>query len=206
MLVILGAYNLGGNEEGVVKESVFEIRVHPDWNANSDRYDADIAILILNRSVSFTNYIQPACIPDDNAIVEGLLGSIVGWGGTENSKNAHVEYPLKAETYALNATYCYTTDPDVGHFSSQRTFCGGGGEGLPAHGDSGGGFFALSDSSWVQYGVVAAIRTDHAGNIKSNAIAIYTNVKLFRPWILENVDQGFPGNKINLTCEHDDWR
>lgn len=206
VLVILGAYNLRSNEEGVVKEGVLEIRVHPDWNPYSGRYDADIAILNLNQSVSFTNYIQPVCIPDDNAIVEGFLGSIVGWGFTENGSNAHVEYPLKTETNALNASYCYTTDPFVSHISSGRTFCGGGRNGMPAKGDSGGGFFALSGLSWVQYGIVAAIRTDHAGNIQLNAIAIYTNVKLFRPWIIENLGQDFPGNKINLTCEYDDWR
>ena len=206
MLVILGAHNLRSNEDGVVKKSVLEIRVHPDWDVYSERYDADIAILFLNQSVSFTNYIQPVSIPDDNAIVEAFLGSIVGWGLTENSSNAHVEYPLKTETNVLNASYCYTTDSYVSHISSARTFCGGAAKGMPAKGDSGGGLFALSGLSWVQYGILAAIRTGHAGSIKLNAIAIYTNVKLFRPWILENLRQDFPGNKINLTCEHDDWR
>lgn len=53
---------------------VQEIIIHPDWRSFTDRFDADIAILVLKRLVEFTNFIQPVCLPKD----ENIEGSIDG--------------------------------------------------------------------------------------------------------------------------------
>jgi hypothetical protein len=36
--------------------------MHPDYDAQSEIYDADLAVAVLLRSIIFTNFIQPICI------------------------------------------------------------------------------------------------------------------------------------------------
>jgi hypothetical protein len=42
---------------------VSEIYVHPEWQIHSRDYDADLAILLLDKQVEFSNFIQPVCLP-----------------------------------------------------------------------------------------------------------------------------------------------
>lgn len=190
LVVLLGAHNLTSTfEKGVKRHDVNEIHVHPDWNAFSQSYDADIAILVLSEFVTFTNYIRPVCMPTDDDIIDGATGSIVGWGLTENRTRAHLEYPKQTLTNALNASYCLTTDSYVAIFSSKRSFCGGEGDGSPKKGDSGGGFFVLSAFGWMQYGIISAQRINAVGRVDVNSFSIYTNVKLFTNWIDKTVSK-----------------
>lgn len=166
-----------------------ETNVHPDWRQHSDKYDADIAILVLSESVPFTFYIRPVCMPADDFIIDGARGSIVGWGIADNGTKPHLQYPIHANTNALNASYCLTTDPYLSFLSSTRTFCGSGGDGVPQQGDSGGGFFVLSGSAWIQYGIISALRVNASGISDINSFAVYTKVKLFTNWISETVSK-----------------
>lgn len=78
MAVLLGVYNLDVKiERGTQQRDVEEIYLHPDWKAFNDKYDADIAIFVLNDIVEFTKYIRPICIPDDDLPIDAT-GSIVG--------------------------------------------------------------------------------------------------------------------------------
>lgn len=185
--MILGAYNLSIRERGVIQSDVSAIYVHPDWKVYGDKYDADIAIFTLSRIVQFTNYIQPVCMPAQNSVVSGSRGSIVGWGISDKGKS-NLEFPRRAFTNALNASYCLTSDPYIAFLSSTRTFCATGGDGSPNKGDSGGGYFVLSGSTWVQYGIISALRINATGLVDENSVAVYTNVKLFDSWINEVIE------------------
>lgn len=78
MTVLLGAYNLDIKiERGVQQRDVDEIFIHPDWRAFSEKYDADLAIFLLNEMVEFTKYIRPICMPVQNPPVDSQA-SIVG--------------------------------------------------------------------------------------------------------------------------------
>ncbi|KAG4078687.1 hypothetical protein HA402_015277 [Bradysia odoriphaga] len=188
--VLLGAYNLDLKiERGVEQRDIEEIYLHPDWKAFSEKYDADLAILVLSQIVEFTKYIRPICMPDDDLPID-TSGSIVGWGLSEKSKgNNHESIPVHAYTKALNDSYCYTTQQFLAMFSSMRIFCGGG-DGSPNKGDSGGGFFILSGSSWIQYGIISASLSDARGNVLPNSFTLYTNLRAFRSWIDETVEKG----------------
>lgn len=206
-MVHLGAYNLSSiNEEGAIKKSVSQIHVHPDWTIFSIKYDADIAILVLSDNVTFSNFIQPVCIPTNDTTIDSATlnveGFIIGWALEGNQ--TRVELPRHAVTKALNASYCLTTDPLLASFSSERTFCGGYDKGTPNIGDSGGGFLVLSGSAWVQFGIISAMRTNKAGQVL-NSFPIYTNVRLFKSWIFEMTDGAVGeanGMRINLHCQY----
>lgn len=133
LTVRLGAHNITAEyEAGMIERNVTEIHVHPEWDVYVDKYDADIAVLELNEKVSFTNYIQPICLPvDDVAAIEGVKGSIVGWGMGNNGRLQQI--PQSTVTKVLTAAYCYTEDPGIAAYSSSNTFCGGDGEGTLVH-------------------------------------------------------------------------
>lgn len=78
VIVLLGAYNLDVKiENGVQHRDVEHVHIHPDWRAFSEKYDADLAILVLSEIVEFTKYIRPICIPENDPPVDAY-GSIVG--------------------------------------------------------------------------------------------------------------------------------
>lgn len=64
MSVLLGAHDINAVvERGRKQMDVDEIYVNSEWNVDSSRYDADLAILKLSESVTFSIYIRPICLP-----------------------------------------------------------------------------------------------------------------------------------------------
>lgn len=61
-LVRLGDQNLGIREDGArpVEYSIKEVMKHPEFDSTLKRND--IALIELNSSVIFTNFIRPACL------------------------------------------------------------------------------------------------------------------------------------------------
>lgn len=209
----LGTHNLTATtENGIIQANVTEIYINPDWDPYDDRYDADLAILALNHNIIFTALIRPVCMPSDSVKIDGatidISGTIVGWGFTKN--NIINEMPRQALVTALNDSYCYSIDNFMALYTSNRTFCGGFGDGNPNYGDSGGGFYSVaSENVWVQHGIISAIRTSETGQIIPNSLAVYTNVMSFRSWIVKTVKQsgsrvGEAMTKINVTlsCQY----
>lgn len=200
LYVQLGMYSLTASLVGGVKNiSVSEIHVHHEWEGASEiRYDADIAIILLSDNVTFTNHILPVCMPPDDEVSDGVKGFIVGWGVAE-------DIPKHALITALNNTYCYTTTYYVDYPLSARTFCGQRGGEMPIKNISGGGFFVLSGSTWVQSGISVEIVT---GNLDADRFVVLTNVRSYKDWITNTVklSGGVVGEitqmKINLHCEY----
>ena len=60
---------------------------HEKFNPKQVQDGYDIAILILDEEVSFTCYIQAACLPNNNILYPSFdtAGAIVGWGYTDGS-------------------------------------------------------------------------------------------------------------------------
>lgn len=64
LVVYLGKHSLNSTfERGSVPAYVSRIFLHPNWNKDTERFDNDIAILVLDQSIKETNYIMPACWP-----------------------------------------------------------------------------------------------------------------------------------------------
>lgn len=63
-----------------------EIIAHPRYSR--DTHQNDIALLRLNQTVRYTNYIRPICLPisehKKKMKLDGLSVRVAGWGGTEN--------------------------------------------------------------------------------------------------------------------------
>lgn len=77
--VLLGRHSLKDNsEKGSQTRDVEKIIVHPEWKFNIRKYDADLAILVLDHAVAFSNFIQPACLTDDPELDNENRGVVVG--------------------------------------------------------------------------------------------------------------------------------
>jgi len=50
-------------EEHSQVRKIIDVFIHDNWKLRSEAYDADIAVLRLNKPVSFTTKIQPICLP-----------------------------------------------------------------------------------------------------------------------------------------------
>lgn len=82
-MLFIGKYNLGSiDEAGSIREKATKFILHPDWKTNEIKYDADIAIIIIEKPVEFTTFIRPACLWNQEAVelfyVVGKKGRIAG--------------------------------------------------------------------------------------------------------------------------------
>ena len=53
------------------------ILIHPEWNTESVRYDADISLIFLENDVVFGAYVSPICLSDSKTGFIGLTGTVV---------------------------------------------------------------------------------------------------------------------------------
>lgn len=137
-----GKHNLDSlsGEQGYIVSGVTQLIVHPDWNFLSDRFDADIALAVLLRTVEFSSFVRPICIWTETTSYTDLVGKngiIAGWGKTEftavsTATPMWTKLPVVATQTCINSNYKFSL------LTSDRTFCAGDrtGETGPCNGDS----------------------------------------------------------------------
>lgn len=209
----MGKYDLSVNDEYGAKSSlVWDVLLHPDWNFNEERFDADISIAVLTDAIEFSRQIQPVCLPRPSYEEVQGKGIVVGWGKSEYSGSrpgAHDTTPNKIIIPAVNGTHCYTTFYVLGSISSNRAFCGGYKDQgkAPCMGDSGGGFYFRDPSlSWDIRGIVSASVIDEEHGCDINKFTIYTNVARFTDWIADVVESTTTviWQYVDFSCERNE--
>lgn len=201
------------NEEGSVKASVNSILLHPDWNSDSIRYDADLAVVVLEEKVKFSDSIQAVCLPRFSESEVRGVGTVVGWGKSERSEAASAQHdttPNQLRVPAINSSHCFTTFPILGEIASNRVFCGGYKDRskAPCWGDSGSGYF-LQDSStseWNVQGIISSAIFNPMRGCDIEKFQLYTNVGWFVYWIERQVrdTSEIDYNEIEFDCKERD--
>lgn len=141
VLLWLGRYSLiDWSEVGAISSAVAQIIIHSDYKRQRESYDADIAVLVMEKYVEFNEYIRPVCLWSGSSSiqhVEGLKGTVVGWGKDGTDKIVS-NIPKKVDLPIVNTITCVQTSESLYKAVSNRTFCAGtlNGDG-PCHGDSG---------------------------------------------------------------------
>lgn len=209
--VLLGTYDLDATDESGSKRAlVWDIIIHSDWDFNSEKYDADISVVVLTEMVKFSDSIQPISLPKPSNDEVSGVGTVVGWGRSEKSEgNFYDPTPSKVQIPAVNSSHCYTTFYELGLASSNRHFCGGyENQGkAPCLGDSGGGFYMQSPaSSWNVRGIVSASITDVEHGCDINKFSIYTNVARFTDWIMKVMKETekVVWKTVDFQCKQDE--
>jgi secreted trypsin-like serine protease len=203
----IGKYDLKADESGATRGTFSSIRIHPDWNHDAERYDADIALLVLNHQIRFGTFIQPACLPTPTTNVFNIRGTIVGYGLSEISNTTNENRPKFVEIPSVDLMECLWNSHTFQVAGSNRTFCAGERGKRACKGDSGSGFYVKSGSStYTVTGVVSAGSPD----CDDDQFAAFTSVPKFIGWIRqemgnENEMGQDDGNEeqvdVTLECE-----
>jgi len=184
--VLLGVHNLSMQHEvGRFPYAVQTIHKHPDWNPNTERYDADIAVMILETEVTFTRHIQPICLMHSSSILATKTeGVVVGYGKDEDPNTNHLNIPKSIKLPIHQNEDCFLKDSVFAQLSSKRTFCGGSGNGTgTCKGDSGSGFVVTDGTAYYLRGIVSASLNNLTYGCDVDTYSIFTNVLKFTDWI-----------------------
>ncbi|KAL7014091.1 hypothetical protein ACKWTF_015737 [Chironomus riparius] len=186
LMVLLGAHDLDKYAEiGRVFYAVYSINIHPDWNALTQSYDADIAVLVLEKEVTFNEHIQSICLPSPNSNIATITtGSVVGYGKSEDDTKEYENIPKILSTPIHSNSDCFKAFEDLALLSSGRTFCGGSGRGVGVcNGDSGSGLIVTDGSSYYLRGVVSSSLLNANRGCDVNIYAIFTDILKYIDWI-----------------------
>ncbi|XP_047214556.1 serine protease 27-like isoform X2 [Girardinichthys multiradiatus] len=164
-----------------------QIIIHPDYNSNTN--DNDIALVQLDSTVEFTNYIRPICLAAAGSVfTAGLDCWVTGWGTISSDANLpdpqtlqEVDVPIVSNSQC-SSTYSSITD---------NMMCAGltaGGKDS-CQGDSGGPLVTKSGAVWVQAGIVSFGN----GCAKPNTPGVYVRVSNYQTWINSHVTSDVPG-------------
>ncbi|XP_035906488.1 pikachurin-like [Anopheles stephensi] len=190
--VKLGMHRLSANDSSSLQTfTVQKIIPHSKFVPNSHKHD--VALLRLNGTVSFTNYVQPVCLDLTETIwveyLADVIGTVVGWGITE--KNRISDQLLQAELPIVRYTDCVESNPELyGRLIYSGMYCAGILNGTsPCNGDSGGGMYIKRDKRWFLRGVVSfsAIR-EGTNYCDSFSYVVFMNVPYYAKWIEQEVD------------------
>lgn len=124
---MLGAFNLM-EKSGTQFHSPTKIIIHDDWNPFVERYDADIAVLLIEDEIIFTNYIKPICLWEFAYDPIAADGFIAGWGKASTSTPYEVT-PKQLKIPIIDPLECLLDNPAFAELASKRTFCGGSRDG-----------------------------------------------------------------------------
>lgn len=125
LVLVFGAYNFDNlSESDTYSTSPSEIIVHPDWNPRSDNWDADIAVLLTDKTIPLTNFINPICLMDRLVEPDISEGYITGWGKSSTSVGIYEPMPKQMEISIKDQVDCLLENPLFAKMSSRRTFCG----------------------------------------------------------------------------------
>ncbi|KAG4079790.1 hypothetical protein HA402_014921 [Bradysia odoriphaga] len=182
--------------------NVHRVYSHPNY-LTSDLTN-DIAIIMLSTEATFNSYVQPICLwgKSDISEVTGKLGTVVGWGKTEENQlsNAlrHANIPV------VSSSTCSSLSAKFAQYLTERTFCAGylNGTGI-CNGDSGGGLVFEVDGVYRIRGIVSlTVAASIEQTCKSPSYVVFTDVVQYLDWIQEVVPQV---NTFSMESGNENW-
>ncbi|XP_072273225.1 serine protease 33-like [Pyxicephalus adspersus] len=199
--VYLGVYKLDISHPNQVAVKVDKIVANSQFDGVGG--SGDISLLRMARAVTFTQYIQPICIPSPSMVFSpGMNCWVTGWGETQYGVNLpfprilqQVMVPLISresceQMYRINAAY----SPSQPVIKSDQ-ICAGyqAGRKDACLGDSGGPLVCEANGLWYQVGIVSW-GDDCA---LPNRPGVYTLVSTYESWI--EYYKSLPSRSSNLS-------
>lgn len=170
-------------ENGRVVLNPQQIFIHPRWNPFVQKYEADLAILEPEQSISFNKYISPICLWNYKENPNYFKGTVVGYGKSEN-KTEIENFPRQIEVPIIKMTDCQFKEPKLGFIASPNMICAGSADGRGVcTGDSGNGLFFKADNKFYLLGIVSSSLLDDEFNCDVTKFALYTDVLKHKDWI-----------------------
>lgn len=168
-------YRSGSKEPGFQQFLAKQIIMHDQYDPNV--IYADIALVKVSGNFKITEYVKPACLPENNFTPQDdAVCAITGWGETDGSKDRlnQVTIPI------VNLKQCKNLLD--GGVKDKTQLCAGdvrhGGVDT-CQGDSGGPMVCVSGGVWKVTGVTSW----GFGCGERNSPGVYTNIAKYRNWI-----------------------
>lgn len=132
---VLGRYDLENSAEAHwIKKDIVKEYISPDFLTTKQLSNGDVALLKLSQPVTFTDYIQPICMPKASDDVINKVGVIVGYGRVDMGHTS--DYRLKsAHISSINPWKCLGIDKYYWKIVSERSFCAGTQATIPCKGE-----------------------------------------------------------------------
>ncbi|XP_047670230.1 prostasin-like [Tachysurus fulvidraco] len=189
LTVYLGKQTLKGFNPNQIARSIKKVIIHPSYNSATQ--DNDIALLLLNSSVTFTNYIRPVCLAGQgSSFPAGTKGWITGWGSI--ASGVQLPSPGVLQEAVVPTVNSFICDYLLGYGSiTTNMICAGylqGGTDT-CQGDSGGPMVAKKGAVWIQTGITSW----GEGCARAFSPGVYTLVSQFQTWISSVINQNLPG-------------
>lgn len=188
LTVVLGDHKISKAEGTEQERKVVQIIIHEKFVGVITNNDNDIALLRLNSSVNYTDYIVPLCLPGTQFAVNQLLhqgsfSTVSGWGrllegGATPDTLRRVTLPRVMTQECIEKTKMNIT---------ANMFCAGFTDGSKdsCKGDSGGPYATKYKETYYLTGIVSW----GLGCAKVNAYGVYTRVSRYMDWLTEKVKQ-----------------
>lgn len=161
----------------VVTRVIDRIVINPHYNKRSK--DSDIAMMHLELKVTYTDYIQPICLPEENQLFPpGRICAIAGWGRVVHqgpTANILQEAPIPL----LSNEKCQQQMPEYN--ITENMVCAGYEEGGidSCQGDSGGPLMCQENNRWF----LAGVTSFGYQCARPNRPGVYVRVPRFTEWI-----------------------
>ncbi|EFX82217.1 hypothetical protein DAPPUDRAFT_241413 [Daphnia pulex] len=150
-----------------------------DWKkivipAGIELVEPDIAVITLSKPVTFTDYVQPACLPfadDTDHVNDSVL--LTGWG--ENSSGSVLR---TIQTTVLSGGQCQQTARKVPALSANDVICTEQGSGQHCNADDGGpmNYYNAKLKRWFILGVAGRGDSGDCINSTIKPINVFTRV------------------------------
>ncbi|KAM3934859.1 coagulation factor VII [Leptodactylus fuscus] len=188
LTVILGDHKISEAEGTEEERKVVQIIIHEKFVGIKTNNDNDIALLRLNSTVNYTDYIVPLCLPEIQFAVNQLLHQssfsvVSGWGrllegGATPDTLRKVVLPRVMSQECIQKTKLNIT---------ANMFCAGFTDGSKdsCKGDSGGPYATKYKETYYLTGIVSW----GLGCAKVNSYGVYTRVSRYTDWLLEKMQQ-----------------
>ncbi|XP_048486113.1 CLIP domain-containing serine protease HP8 [Plutella xylostella] len=168
-----------------------EIIVHPDFDADVIS-KADIALVRLNRTVPYTDFVRPICLPTTEYVkgmdyFEGNTYRTAGWGRTESGGKASIL--RKVDVGAVPIDICKVSVPKMSPEQYDTVICAGGRKGHDTcAGDSGGGLIkAVVEEKYNNFFLFGITSYGMKRCGTEGVPSVYTRVTPYMDWIQHNL-------------------
>lgn len=172
--------------EGEQKVTAGTTKYHTLYNPETT--ENDIAIVVLDKPINFTNTIQPICLPPKNSdVAEKTEATVAGWGLTREGGYSTSDILMQVGVPIISARDCASQYSRQGiKIDGTTMICAGystGGKDA-CQGDSGGPFVVKESQGYTLRGVVSF----GIGCARAGSPGVYARVSNYVDWIQRYVN------------------
>lgn len=196
-VLLLGEFDTLVNEGREVTHDVDEILIHKKYMA--DTYNNDIALIKLSKPITFTRFILPACLPENDFAERVLMrqeeGMVSGFGrvregGLQSTILQKLTVPyidrgkcIESSNFQIsNHMFC------AGYDQEEKDAC---------QGDSGGPHVTRYKNTWFVTGVVSW----GEGCARKGKYGVYTQVSKYIRWIQNAMAKVMPEMRNSIKAK-----